>query len=80
MQFEFEGILSSELLHPVVSWKLSDVSEMLTTVIIGARIFLMIEAVNISETSVYFKRRHSATCQKTVIFILADVRRQNLTI
>jgi hypothetical protein len=49
------------MLHSVVSWKLTDVSEMLVASIIMAIIALMMEAVNTSETSFKF---YEIKCRK----------------
>jgi hypothetical protein len=51
--------------------KHADISEVLTASIIIA---VMVEAVDISETLVYFKRLYGAMSQKAAIFILAAVR------
>jgi hypothetical protein len=58
----------------VISWKLTDVSEVRTASIIRAIIVLIMEAVCISETPVFIYEATRGASQKAVNFILATVR------
>jgi hypothetical protein len=73
--FYAEDDMSSGMLCPVVSWKLTTISEVPTTVII---IILMMEAVSTSRTSVtsYKKKWYNIP----VTFLLAAMRTSNLSI